>query len=791
MALTIGELVGFINLDDSGARQGVARTEAAMDGLVRATDGRLRDMRGRFVSEGAAMGDGLGDGISTGADDGASAAEGGMLDRFGGMKAGLAALGAGLGAALGAALMAGVTEALDQSRIVGRLGAQLGATPAEAKKYGDLAGELYADAITEDFQGAADAISATMRAGLLPPDATNAQIKSIATGVTDLASTFELDLGQTANAVGQTIKTGLAKNATEALDAMTRGMQKMGPRADDMMDSFNEYSTQFRQMGLDVTDVVGLMSQGLAKGARDTDIVVDGLKEFVLIAQEGGDEATAAFERLGLSGEEMQKVFSEGGPKAREALDTVLDRIRNIKDPAERAATSVALFGTKSEDMQKALSGLDLTTAKEELGEVAGAADEMGNTLRDNAGTKIEQFKRRVTQNVVEFIGGDVIPAFEKFGSFIRENLGGIWEEAGKGADGLPDQIINALQILGEKAWEKVKELGPKLIDAVMEAGQDFADYVMANPAEVFKAAALGAAFVAAIAALPILVGGALIAAATAMIWTFVAGMISSLGEKIPEWWNSFTGWIDEKAGQAGDAFSNLGDAIGEWFSGLWAEYVADPVSRTWNSFIGGVKELPGRSIAALSDLGSRLRTRASESWQDFKDAASRKGSEIVDWATGMPGRIARGVGDLGSLLYDKGTDVARGLLNGIKSMGSWLAGELKAWAASIIPGPIADALGIRSPSRVMAELGRWIPAGLVRGIESGQGAVDRTMRALVTPPPIPAIAPALAGTGAYGPAGFGAGGGPLVHVEHWHAENGAGPDEQAAALAWQAKARG
>ncbi|MEV7991558.1 hypothetical protein AB0O67_06490 [Streptomyces sp. NPDC086077] len=62
MALTIGELVGYIDLDASGAEQGVARTEAAMSGLQRDADGRLRDLRGRFVAEGAAMGAALGGG---------------------------------------------------------------------------------------------------------------------------------------------------------------------------------------------------------------------------------------------------------------------------------------------------------------------------------------------------------------------------------------------------------------------------------------------------------------------------------------------------------------------------------------------------------------------------------------------------------------------------------------------------------------------------------------------------------------------------------------------------------
>ncbi|MBT2381961.1 hypothetical protein J7E90_32990, partial [Streptomyces sp. ISL-111] len=61
--LTIGELVGYIDLDASGADRGVARAGAAMEGFQRDADGRLRDMRGRFIAAGAGMGGALGDGI--------------------------------------------------------------------------------------------------------------------------------------------------------------------------------------------------------------------------------------------------------------------------------------------------------------------------------------------------------------------------------------------------------------------------------------------------------------------------------------------------------------------------------------------------------------------------------------------------------------------------------------------------------------------------------------------------------------------------------------------------------
>lgn len=69
MSLTIGDLVGFIRADDSGMRRGLSNAELRMRGFQRDTEGRLRDLRGRFVTEGEAAGMGLGDAIRAAADE--------------------------------------------------------------------------------------------------------------------------------------------------------------------------------------------------------------------------------------------------------------------------------------------------------------------------------------------------------------------------------------------------------------------------------------------------------------------------------------------------------------------------------------------------------------------------------------------------------------------------------------------------------------------------------------------------------------------------------------------------
>ncbi|TFV32301.1 hypothetical protein E4K10_18250 [Streptomyces sp. T1317-0309] len=93
----------------------------------------------------------------------------------------------------------------------------------------------------------------------------------------------------------------------------------------------------------------------------------------------------------------------------------------------------------------------------------------------------------------------------------------------------------------------------------------------------------------------------------------------------------------------------------------------------------------------------------------------------------GLPGRILSAIGSMNNLLYNSGRNVVLGLWHGIQNMGGWLRSTLMGWARNLIPGPIAKALGIASPSKVLArDVGRWIPAGVVQGIEENSGRSTR-----------------------------------------------------------------
>lgn len=596
--------------------------------------------------------------------------------RFGGaFKAALA----GAGLAAGAVLVGGITEALNQGRIVAKLGAQLGATPAEAKKYGEIAGDLYAGAIVNDFQQGADTIRAVMASGLVPPDATNDQIKSISTNVADLANTFDLDLSTAANAAGSMLKNGLAKNGTEALDLLTAGMTGLGPASEDLVETFGEYGPIFQSAGISGQTAMGLIRQAVQGGwVKDTDKIADAFKEFGLRATEGSKGVTEAFKTLRLDAKQTGDDIAAGGKRGEQAMGLVLDRLRELGPDTQQAKQIVStLFGGPGEDLGAALFALDVDKAAASMDGAAGSAGKLGDGLRDNAAAKVTAFKNTMQQNLVEFLGNEVIPKLATFFGFVQDN------------SGLFKAMAVGVLALGTAFT--IASIGVWAMNSAMLANPMF--WIIAGIA-------------AAVAGLVILIVTYWdeIKAATMAAWSWVVDKVTWAKDGIM----SAIGWLGSLPGK-----------IAGWFGAA-----KDWAVRKLTELVGWVAGFPSRTMRALASLAGNLRERASSAFQSFRNAAVTRAVAFIDWVRGLPGRLTRAVGSLNRLLFSKGQDVIRGLWNGIKSMGSWIYGKAKNFVSGIVDG-VKSGFGIFSPSKVMAkEVGRFIPPGIVKGWESNMGDV-------------------------------------------------------------------
>ncbi|UWM52068.1 phage tail tape measure protein [Streptomyces carpaticus] len=752
MALMVGDLAATLRVDDRQMGAGLRRGE----GQMRASGARIAADAGRA---GDRAGRQLGDGLADGAADGADRAGGRITSAFRGFGAAL------LGLSIGGALMSGLGDALEQGKIPGRLEAQLGPGTAIAAQSGRVAGDLYAGAITDSVEDAADILRGIAQSGLLPPEATEAQMRDMGRRVADTAAVMGEDVSAVSRAVGQMMRTGVADSAEQAMDILVRGTQNGNNAAGDLLDTFTEYSTQFRSLGLDGATSLSLIQQGLQGGARDADVVADAIKEFAIEAVAGGDKVRDGFEALDLDADALFEAIGTGGEGARDAFTTVLDTLRDVEDATERNEIATDLFGTKAEDLAAALYSLDPASAVDALGDVKGAVDDAGDAMRDNAATKIEVFKRGLTQGVVNVLGTQVIPAFERAGRFIRDHGTELKVAAG---------IITAVLL---------PALIRSGIQATITGTQVVAAWVMMGIQSMLNAAKMAAAWLIAMG--PV---GLIIAAVVGLVALIIANWetVKEWTIKIWDWLWQKLKWVAEKVVDIFLNFTLVGLIIKHWST------IKTKTTEIWNNVVDWIKKIPGRIVDFF--LNWTLVGRIIRHWSDIKDGTKRKAEEMLDFVKGIPRTIVDYFADLRADMTDKGKDIARGIWDGIKGMGTWLKNQVTSWAKQYIPGPIASVLGINSPSRVMRdEVGRWIPAGVAAGIEAGAPAVERSMQSLVRvdrravldgPGTAPAASSAPPSAFAAGASGGG------VHIEHWHAGD-ATADQLAAALDWQARGRG
>lgn len=322
---------------------------------------------------------------------------------------------------LGESLKDGIGEVLEavgeQARNKADLIEKLGLDKTQAARAGRATGQAYASNFGDSLETVNDAVRSVIQNIDGMRSASAHTLQYMAQRSITLADIMDSDVGEVTRTISQLLRTGMAKNAKQAFDILTRGAQHGANAAGDLLDTFTEYPTQFRDLGLSGRDAMGLIMQGMKGGARDSDLVADALKELNIRVKSLDTNAVPALKALGLNANQMAEAFSQGGPKARAALQQILSRLSAVKDPAKRAQLSMKLFGTQSEDMAAALGKLDLSKATKQLGNVKGATDKAGNAFSETASGKIETWKRKIKMAVVDFIGDKVIPALERLDS--------------------------------------------------------------------------------------------------------------------------------------------------------------------------------------------------------------------------------------------------------------------------------------------------------------------------------------------------------------------------------------
>lgn len=400
------------------------------------------------------------------------------LKEFGGKGAAIAAV---AGLAIATAIGVSIAAAMDVEKANDKLAAQLGLTAQESERIGGVAGKLYAQAYGDSLEDVNEAVGAVVSTIDGMRTASDDQVEAMTAKAMNLAKTFDLDVTEAVNSVGIVMKSGLAKNADEAFDLITAAMQKMpASMRGELLEATDEYGKFFNALGVTGEQAFGMLAEASKQGTYGIDKTGDAIKELTIRATDMSATSVAAYESMGLSAQDMSNRILAGGDQARGAFSKIVNGLLGIKDPTDQANAALSLFGTPLEDLgvnQIPQFLQSLKAGETSLGDVAGAADRMGQTLNDNAASNFESFKRQIEMIVVGFganflplvnLGASVLatvlgPALNAVGGFLRDNSTAIAIVAG---------VIGTLMIPRLIIWAQTTATAAAINSATWIKGQ-------------------------------------------------------------------------------------------------------------------------------------------------------------------------------------------------------------------------------------------------------------------------------------------------------------------------------
>lgn len=368
------------------------------------------------------------------------------------MTAGLAAMGTGAIAA---------TKYLSDlggewKEATNQVAASTGAAGKELENLRGAMERVYADNFGEDVADVADAVALVDRnlANLDQEGLTKATEGALA-----LRDAFEYEVEESTRAA-EAIRKNFGTSVEDAFSLIAAGAQNGLDYSGELIDTINEYSSQFSKLGFTADGMFNLLQSGADSTAWNLDKVGDAIKEFSIRAIDGSDTTVSAFEDLGYNAEKIMATFAAGGEGANTAFFEVLNTLMDVDDQVKRDALGVSLFGTMWEDL-----GVEAMQAMADASSAAydtqGALEQINQVKYNDLDSALQGIRRQMEV--------DLLPAADAVYQSLMDSMPEITAAMGE----MSPVIAEIAEDFADWAGGAVSEGLPVLVDGI----RDFADW--------------------------------------------------------------------------------------------------------------------------------------------------------------------------------------------------------------------------------------------------------------------------------------------------------------------------
>lgn len=255
------------------------------------------------------------------------------------------------GIIIGGAVAGAADYAVSQDEALAKIRGTIGATVPDAER---LATSIH-NATSADWGTIAEGLTQVRTQTGLTGD----ELEKVTQQTVKFAKLWDEDVREVIRANNELARTFGISNE-EAFNIMQRGFEETGDPADDLLDTFNEYDENFKQMGYSAKEFANILTSGLKHGVMNADQMADAIREAMIRLTTSPDERQKVYDLIGATADQQARwnsMIAEGGPAAKQAFDEIVDSIDSIGDPLKRKEAAVALFGSKFEDQGENIIG--------------------------------------------------------------------------------------------------------------------------------------------------------------------------------------------------------------------------------------------------------------------------------------------------------------------------------------------------------------------------------------------------------------------------------------------------
>jgi phage-related minor tail protein len=304
---------------------------------------------------------------------------------------------AAIGAGVAAVGVAAATVSIEFEKADSKIQANLGVTKERAKELGEVAESVWKKGFGETIDDVARSI-VTVNRNL--KDLPKEEIKKATEYAQILSDTMEVDVAESTRTVKQLMAT-FGMTAEQSFDYITKGYQDGLDFSGEFLDSINEYSPQFKALGMDASDMFTLFKQGAENGAFNLDKLGDIVKEFNIRVKDGSKTTAESFAGMSKETQNLWKQFNEGKVTGEVVFNAIVKDLTNMDDKVKANQLAVGVFGTQWEDLEAEVVGA-IDTSVNKLGDFEGATKKAGDALNDNLAAKVKDKNREIISSLEE-----------------------------------------------------------------------------------------------------------------------------------------------------------------------------------------------------------------------------------------------------------------------------------------------------------------------------------------------------------------------------------------------------